>query len=196
MANESKPKTASKKAPAKKPATKKPAAKKKAAPKKAPAKKTTAEKSKGGRPTDYRESYNDQVRKLCLLGAKDKEIADFFGIAESTLNLWKDAHPLFMESIKEGKGYADANVAESLYKRALGFNVKEVREETGTNGEKTTITDRYIPSDTTAATFWLSNRQGKKWRRVITNENKNINVDVNDLDDEELDRKLKMLEAD
>lgn len=34
--------------------------------------------SKGGRPTKYKEEYTDQAYKLCLLGATDKEMADFF----------------------------------------------------------------------------------------------------------------------
>ena len=35
-----------------------------------------------GRPTEYKEEYNEQVYKLCLLGAKDKELADFFNVEE------------------------------------------------------------------------------------------------------------------
>jgi hypothetical protein len=31
-----------------------------------------------GRPTKYKEEYNEQAYKLCLLGATDKELADFF----------------------------------------------------------------------------------------------------------------------
>lgn len=53
-----------------------------------------------GRPTDYQESYNEQAEKLCKLGATDAELADFFDIAESTLNNWKSEYPEFMESIK------------------------------------------------------------------------------------------------
>ena len=59
--------------------------------------------AKVGRPTEYKTEYNEQVYKLCLLGADDKRIADFFDIRESTLNLWKKKHPEFMEAIKDGK---------------------------------------------------------------------------------------------
>jgi len=47
------------------------------------------ENNKVGRPTDYKEDFNEQAYKLCLLGAIDKDLADFFDIAESTLNEWK-----------------------------------------------------------------------------------------------------------
>jgi DNA-binding XRE family transcriptional regulator len=33
-----------------------------------------------------REEYDEQARKLCLLGATDAELADFFGVSEQTLN--------------------------------------------------------------------------------------------------------------
>ena len=105
-----------------------------------------------GRPTEYKEEYNEQVYKLCLLGAIDKDIADFFDIQESTLNLWKKKHPEFMEAIKDGKEKADAEVAKSLYKRAIGYKKKSIQFATF-KGE---ITDREeyfedVPPDTTAA---------------------------------------------
>lgn len=48
-----------------------------------------------GRPTDYRPEYAEHARKLCLLGATDKDLADWFEVVESTVNLWKLAHPEF-----------------------------------------------------------------------------------------------------
>ena len=34
------------------------------------------------RPSPYKEEYNEQVYKLCLLGAIDTEISDFFNVCE------------------------------------------------------------------------------------------------------------------
>lgn len=118
-----------------------------------------------GRPTEYKEEYNEQVYKLCLLGADDKRIADFFNINEKTLNNWKHQYPEFLQSIKKGKEIADFEVANSLYHRAKGYKRKAIQFATF-KGE---ITDREeyieeIPPDTTAAIFWLKNRQGKNWR--------------------------------
>ena len=50
----------------------------------------------------YKPEYAEQARKLCLLGATDKELADFFGCNEATINNWKARRPDFLESIKEG----------------------------------------------------------------------------------------------
>jgi hypothetical protein len=117
-----------------------------------------------GRPTDYREEYCEQAEKLCKLGATDKELADFFDVAESTINEWKLAHAEFSESLKKGKTLADANVADRLYQRAMGFehDSEEIKVIDGSI-ERVEVRKVY-PPDTVAAIFWLKNRQKKKWR--------------------------------
>lgn len=134
--------------------------------------------AKAGRPTDYKESYNKQAFKLCLLGATDKELADFFEVAESSINLWKKQHPKFSESIKKGKIQADSNVAEKLYKRANGYQYTEKHEtveQVKVNGEavegaekviKKTIVKEVVP-DVTAQIFWTKNRRKENWRDKI-----------------------------
>lgn len=117
-----------------------------------------------GRPTDYRGEYNEQVEKLCRLGATDKELADFFDVTEQTINNWKESHPGFFESIKKGKIEADANVADRLYQRALGFE-HDSEEIKIADGEVIRVPIRKIyPPDPTAAIFWLKNRRSKEWR--------------------------------
>jgi hypothetical protein len=118
-----------------------------------------------GRPSSYKDEYVDQAYKLCLLGATDKEMADFFEVAEATLNNWKIEHPEFLESLKRGKQVADATVASKLFHRATGYN----HIETITASHQGHITDsmdviKHYPPDTTAAIFWLKNRQPKQWR--------------------------------
>ena len=118
-----------------------------------------------GRPTKFKEEYLIQVEKLCKLGATDKEICDFFEIAESTLNLWKLEMDDFSESIKRGKVLADAEVADRLYKRATGYEHTETKlaVSDGVFTDEREITKHYAP-DPTAAIFWLKNRQPDKWR--------------------------------
>lgn len=64
-------------------------------------KKNPAEKKKRGRKSEYRIEYADQALKLCLLGATDKELAEFFSVSEQTLNKWKKDYPEFLESLKK-----------------------------------------------------------------------------------------------
>jgi len=117
--------------------------------------------AKRGRPSKYKKEYAEQAYKLCLLGATDKEIADFFGVTESTLNLWKKEYPEFSESLKNGKVVADAEVAASLYKRAKGYQYVETTYE---NGALTKSVVKEVAPDTGAAMAWLKNRQKDKWR--------------------------------
>lgn len=123
-----------------------------------------------GRPTDYKPEYAPQAEKLCKLGATDKELADFFEVVESTLNAWKLDHVEFSESIKAGKDLADANVADRLYQRAMGFEhdseeIKVVSDGQGAGSSIERVPTRKIyPPDTAAAIFWLKNRQKAKWR--------------------------------
>jgi hypothetical protein len=122
------------------------------------------EKHPGGRPTDYKEEYNEQVYKLCLLGATDIEIADFIGVCEATINNWKKDYPKFLESIKDGKIKADAEIAESLYNRAKGYQHPDTHISNYQGEITETPIIKHYPPDTGAAMAWLKNRQPKLWR--------------------------------
>jgi hypothetical protein len=124
----------------------------------------TKKKSNAGAPTKYKPEYNEQVYKLCLLGATDKETADIFGICEATLNNWKEDYPGFLESIKRGKTDADANVAKSLYKRATGYTVDTVKVFQFQGEPVIVPVVEEIAPDTGAAMAWLKNRRKEQWR--------------------------------
>ena len=120
-----------------------------------------------GRPSQYKPEYDDQVRKLCLLGATDKDLAGFFDVNEDTIHEWKKVYPSFSESIKEGKQNADASVADRLYQRAMGFE-HDSEEIKIVGGEIARVPVKKIyPPDTTAAIFWLKNRSKANWRDRI-----------------------------
>ena len=138
--------------------------------KKASTRKRTTKLKAVDYPNDQRTKYvqdvhDEQVHKLCLLGAIDKELCDFFDIAESTLNLWKKDHKSFGDALRAGKLLADANVAESLYKRATGLALPE-DVILSDKGEHTDTVRRlkHFPPDTAAAIFWLKNRDRARWR--------------------------------
>jgi hypothetical protein len=89
--------------------------------------------------TPYRAEYSEQAKNYCLLGAKDADLADFFGVTQRTIINWRKSHPEFAEACEAGKTRADSLVARALYNNALG-------------------------GDTTACIFWLKNRQKHAWR--------------------------------
>ena len=122
------------------------------------------------RPSKFKEEYIDQARKLCKLGATDRELADFFDVSEKTLNNWKLENEEFLQSLKIGKDDADNRVERSLFARATGYEHPDtdIRVIEGKIVE-TQIIKRY-PPDTTAAIFWLKNRKREEWRDKVTNE--------------------------
>lgn len=120
-----------------------------------------------GRPIKYEGSITDnKVYKLCLLGATDKEIADIIGIAEATLYEWKNKYISLSEAMKRGKREADAEVAESLYKKATGkLKTTEIKESVDKDGNiERTITEKENMPDTVAQIFWLKNRDPNRWK--------------------------------
>jgi hypothetical protein len=93
----------------------------------------------GGRPTSYKPEFNALATNYCLLGARDTQLAEIFGVNLDSIYEWKKQHPGFSEAIKSGRENADAKVARSLYRRALeGSDV--------------------------ACIFWLKNRRPEDWR--------------------------------
>ena len=134
------------------------------------------EQKKIGAPTKYKEEYNDIALKMCRLGAKDTDLADFFEVPESTINNWKKQFPLFLESIRKGKELSDIEVAESLYKCAIGYERKEIELKVVSKGNnagsevQAIPVIKYYPPVPTSQIFWLKNRNGRWWRdRVETN---------------------------
>lgn len=117
-----------------------------------------------GRPTKYKEEYNELAYNYCLLGATDAELGEFFDVDERTINNWKIDYPEFFHSIKKGKEIADAKVAQALFHRATGYSHEDIDIKMYEGGIIETPYTKYYPPDATSAIFWLKNRQPKKWR--------------------------------
>lgn len=122
------------------------------------------EKNSAGRPTKYKDEYAKQAYKLCLLGATDKDLAMFFEVVEDTINEWKNVHDEFSVSIKKGKVLADAVIAKALFHRAKGYSHPDVDIRVIDKEIVETEVIKHYPPDTTAAIFWLKNRQPQSWR--------------------------------
>jgi len=136
-----------------------------------------SEKNAVGRPTLYRDEYAEQAKGACLMGADDAKLAELFDVTEQTINNWKHDHPVFFESLKEGKEVADANVASALYMRAVGCSHPDVHVSNFQGSITVTPITKHYPPETAAGIFWLKNRQPKLWKdRVEIKEEINLNV--------------------
>lgn len=141
-----------------------------------------------GRKTSFKQEYIQLAENYALLGATDAEIAEFFSVSEQTLNSWKKKFPKFLESLKKGKAVADSNVASKLYNRAIGYDCKATKIVTyeGKVTDQVEYVEHY-PPDTTAAIFWLKNRQPGKWRDKKEVENQvKLGDELESMSDEEL----------
>ncbi len=143
-----------------------------------------------GRATKYKKEFDAQARVACSKRFTDADLAELFGVVESTLYLWKKEHTSFSEAISEGKVIADEMVERSLFEKATGYTCKDTKFATF-EGQITDSQeyDRNYPPDTTAAIFWLKNRKPKDWRdktEVESTSKVQIVPDFGDDDGEEL----------
>lgn len=155
-------------------------------------------KNVGGNPgcgpkTTYDPRYAKIAYKLCLLGKTNKEIADILCVNETTIYDWQKGNADFNQAFIDGKEMADADVAKSLYHRAIGYSHESVKIMQNNGVPVIVPFTQYYPPDTQAATRWLMNRQPKLWRDRPTEENADapapdkVQVDVVDAGIEDTD---------
>lgn len=115
-----------------------------------------------GRPTEYRDEYVEQVKRLCKIGATDADVAVFFGVSPTTIKAWKHRHEAFNRALRRGKAVADDAVKDSLFRMATGYSI-EAEKLFVIDGEvvRESVVEFIAPMPA-AAIFWLKNRQG--WR--------------------------------
>lgn len=120
-----------------------------------------------GRPTKYDPAYCEQAHKLALLGLTNDELARFFEIEPSTFDLWLQKHEEFSGAVKSGRIDADANVAKSLYRRAIGYSHPDVDIRVIDGQIVQTELTKHYPPDERSARMWLTNRQRGRWVEKI-----------------------------
>lgn len=141
--------------------------------------KTEEEKKKVGAPSKYNPKYAAIAKQLCLLGATNENLAKSFEVDPSTIATWMNKNPAFRNAIKAGRENADAQVADALFNRALGYKHKATKLQLDRNGKwQTKDYIEVYPPDATSALFWLKNRQPDKWREKLDIEQKTIIVTV------------------
>lgn len=151
----------------------------------------------GGRPTRYKKEYAEQAYKYCLLGADDQRLASFFDVCIATIHNWKNNHPEFLDALKRGKDLADAEVADSLFKRATGYSHVEQKVFNNQGEIDTHDTVKHYPPDPTAIAYWLNNRQRKNWkmRQDINHESEDGTMSPDTMTPEQRKARIKELIA-
>jgi hypothetical protein len=119
-----------------------------------------AKGNKGGKggPSKFKPEYIEIATRLCERGLTDAEIAEVLNVSEPTIHAWKLNHEEFALALQRSKGIVDAEVKDSLLKRAKGFT-RKVQKATA-SGKVVTI-EEYYPPDVRAQQLWLQARDAE-----------------------------------
>ena len=160
-----------------------------------PAPEATVEDPKLGRPSLFNDSIREKMIELAGKGKTNQQIADIIGVHVRTIENWQGKHKELMWALKEAKQVADDLVEASLFSRAVGYSHKEVKVFFDSKSLQTVeheVVQQYAP-DTTAAIFWLKNRQPDKWREKQPGEPSDVTVNITGLPDADLDARIQKL---
>ena len=122
--------------------------------------------AKRGPASGFKPEYCKLARKFCILGATNEQLAEFFEVALSTIGAWLVQFPEFKQAVYQGRAVADADVAESLYGRATGYDRKVEKIVATAEGPEVMSYTRHYEADTAACIFWLRNRQARSVARA------------------------------
>lgn len=117
-----------------------------------------------GRPTLKNEQRVEKIMLLAKEGKTDEQMADIVGISKRTIDNWKVRDWEFSALLKENKQLADDMVEASLYKSAIGYEHRLLKEVATKEGVQTIEDAAYYPPNPTSAIFWLKNRKPKQWK--------------------------------
>lgn len=122
----------------------------------------------------------EEIKAYLRAGGTKEGVAKQLKIAYSTFRKYKTDHPEFRAALMEAEEPANLRVENSLFERCMGGErevKKAVKLKTVTykNGKREKEEERvqivtetvYVPPDTPAIKFWLTNRMPQKWRDKI-----------------------------
>lgn len=120
--------------------------------------------------TRYGMTLVELLQHFAKAGMTIPEMAEALEITEPTLNRWIAEIPAVKEALHKGREIADAKVAASLYRRAIGgFEQRETQIIRNADDEivRKVETVKVLPPDPGAIAFWLKNRRPDLWRDKV-----------------------------
>lgn len=115
---------------------------------------------------ELRKRWLRDITALARSGWTDFEIAQHYDITRQTLLNWRKEEPDIQAAIDEGRTEATARVARTMYEKATGYSFKSEKIFQYEGAIIRAETVEHVPPDTTAAIFWLKNRDPENWRDV------------------------------
>ena len=121
------------------------------------------------------------IKKWSGEGATLKEIAEKLGVSYSGLKGYKKKHPELEAALLENRGIADDKVLGAFFRKATGYEAKEViKERIDGKLVVTREVTKQIAPDTEAGKFWLKNRRPEEWK---DSHNIDAGIDIVKLED-------------
>jgi hypothetical protein len=109
-------------------------------------------------------TVEDLLTRLGNLGLIDEEIASVFGLSHHQFSDVLFFNPALHDLLNDAKEVPNRKVESALYKRALGYKIREVHK---VEGRPVKVVEKEIAPDVVADIFWLKNRDPKRWRDVM-----------------------------
>jgi len=113
------------------------------------------------KPTDY-----ELIETMAKAGWEHERICQFFNLPAKIKNRIAKDDVNFIAAIRAGNQLAVAQVVNSLYKRATGYDYIEEEYKANENGEMKLVrqTKKHVIPDTAAAMNFLNNRDYSNWK--------------------------------
>lgn len=105
------------------------------------------------------------IKNLALRGNTYAEIAELLDTTEKTLGRWRKGSEELRLALEEAKGCPIKKVEQALFKRAVGYSLKETKTHLTKCGliKTKTVVKNYPPSET-AMKYYLGNKDPENWK--------------------------------
>ena len=132
------------------------------------AKKTIAKPAKKatGRPaiTYRKKQHCESAKMLAVAGFTQADAAKAMAMSVVTFRAWLNKYPDFHHAWFTAAAIVDAQVESALLKRALGYEITVKEFKKTPDGIHDIKKEIHVEGDVNAQTFWLANRQAKRWK--------------------------------
>lgn len=112
------------------------------------------------------------IERAAKAGLTNEQIASILGITRDAFQKWLRSDQRVARAHQRGRQEPNLKVENSLFRRALGYNVVELEEKVVTNGggkvlRKIPVMRRHkhVPASVKAIEIWLYNRDPDRWKR-------------------------------
>jgi len=123
-----------------------------------------------------------QATQIAKLGLNDQQIAEVWGIERVTLGKWKNSKPGLYEALCQGRMQALGEVADALYKAAIGYEYEEDAISSYQGDVQIVRVKKYKPPNPWACAKILAIKDRANWSEVQRSESVHTNINIAKLD--------------